>query len=173
MDNLNDLIEKYKKEMISLARKSGYSPSQSFLPEITNESQTQSIHSDKNIAAENETQGHFGSLKVSVYSGNEAFPIETARVEVFDKNGNELYSILTNSGGIAEGMILSAPSASRNDEPDTDGAFSVYVVRVSHPDYVSEEFDDVQIFEGVESIQQVFLRPMNNMEIQSRGEYDG
>ncbi|MGN1347807.1 MAG: carboxypeptidase-like regulatory domain-containing protein [Acutalibacteraceae bacterium] len=172
MDNIEKLIEKYKRDMINLSRRNvfgdEYIPRQEEAEEIKPaaavlEPTPVKVQTDTPAAVkEPDKEEHFGSLKVIVFAGNEAFPVETARVEVFDKNGKELYSLLTNSGGIAEGMILPAPNKSESEAPGGDDGFSTYSVRVSHPDYGTQVFDGVQVFEGVESVQPVFFHVENS-----------
>lgn len=168
MENFEKLIEKYKRDMISLSKRSSVVPEEEptekteapYVAEPQKETEAaDEIPKNEEIADENPSM-HFGALKVIVFAGNEAFPVEAARVEVYDKSGTLLYSLLTNSGGIAEGMILPAPNKKENDAPGGKDGFTDYVVRVSHPDYESVEFDDVQVFEGIESIQQVFFQVM-------------
>lgn len=182
MDNLDRLIEKYKREMLGLSKRSAYDDVSSAVKTVqfeenrktadeieernplqtVTESSTEvenPVQTVSESSAEKKNSVYYGFLKVAVFAGNEAFPVQTAKVEVFDKEGNMLYSLLTNSGGIAEGMVLETPSESENDEPGGEKGYSVYKVRVSHPDYGTQEFDEVQIFEGIESIQQVFFQP--------------
>lgn len=163
-------IEKYKREMMALSRKSRLEnkvPENKTTNDVHSETGNVIISNEKDITSEN----HFGALKVIVFAGNEAFPVEAAKVEVYNESGGVLYSLLTNSGGIAEGMILKAPSKTENDSPDGDKGYSEYSVKVSHPDFDTEIFDDVQIYEGIETIQQVFFTP-ENMISENEGEYD-
>lgn len=171
MENFENLVEKYKREMMDISSRSAFEAEEeesetSENTEITQENTQTAQMPEKTDLPEMNT----GFLKVSVFAGNEAFPVETARVEVFDKNGNMLYSLLTNSGGIAEGMVLPAPSEKENDEPGGVDGFTRYRVRVSHPDYQTQTFDGVQIFEGIESIQPVFLQVAEFSE--NGGEYN-
>lgn len=176
MDNMEKLIEKYKRDMINLSRQSvfddKYEPQRGESEEIKPAVSAPQQKADEVTDKKNSENEHFGSLKVIVFAGNEAFPVETARVEVFDKNNNEYYSLLTNSGGIAEGMILPAPNKSENEAPGGDDGFSTYSVRVSHPDYGTQVFDNVQIFEGIESIQPVFFQVENSF-LTGKGDYHG
>lgn len=153
MDNTEKLIEKYKADMLNLSKKSIYRSEK--VPvnteKIKETAETENSDTD-------DKKGHFGFLKVMVFAGNEAFPVETARVEVFDKDGNELYSLLTDSGGIAEGMVLRTESEKENEYSGGKDGFSLYRLVVSHPDYETQIFDDVQIFENIESIQNVFFQ---------------
>ena len=159
MENFDMLIEKYKNDLLKLSKKKPITRNNNFEKAIS-ESMSE-IKTEYEETNENEKSAHFGSLKVSVYSGNEAFPVETALVEVFDENERVLYRLFTDSGGIAEGLILHTPSKKENDSPGGKNGFSVYKLRVSHPDYETQFFDDVVVYEGVESIQQVFLQPLN------------
>lgn len=162
MDNTEKLIEKYKNDMLNISRRSIFKDEYGKPEEIKNEVEAVQEEVVTEMPENENNNMHFGSLKVMVFAGNEAFPVETAEVEVSDSEGNVLYSLLTDSGGIAEGMLLSAPSESENDSPGGKDGFSLYKIKVSHPDYETEIFENVQIFEGVESIQPVFFSVYNS-----------
>lgn len=162
MDNTEKLIEKYKNDMLNISRRSIFKDEYEKQEEIKNEVEAVQEEVATEMPENENNNMHFGSLKVMVFAGNEAFPVETAEVEVSDSEGNVLYSLLTDSGGIAEGMLLSAPSESENDSPGGKDGFSLYKIKVSHPDYETEIFENVQIFEGVESIQPVFFSVYNS-----------
>lgn len=116
------------------------------------------------------TQQTFGSLKVSVYAGNEAFPVESATVEIYDDKGMLLYSLLTDSSGATDVVMLPAPDGEVNNEPGGKKGFAVYSVIASHPEYETEVYDNVQIFDGVESIQPVFFSVRDDFINQTEGE---
>lgn len=170
MNNTEKLIEKYKNDMLNISRRSVFKDEYKKPEEIKNEAETVQEEVITEMPEDKKDDNmHFGSLKVMAFAGNEAFPVETADVEVSDSEGNVLYSLLTDSGGIAEGMLLSAPSESENDSPGGKDGFSLYKIRVSHPDYETEIFENVQIFEGVESIQPVFFS-IDDPRFNERGE---
>lgn len=163
MNNTEKLIEKYKNDMLNISRRSVFKDDFTEAEKKADEAETVQEEVITEVPeSENSDNIHFGSLKVMVFAGNEAFPVETAEVEVSDSEGNVLYSLLTDSGGIAEGMLLSAPSENENNEPGGKDGFSLYKIKVSHPDYETEIFENVQIFDGIESIQPVFFSVYNS-----------
>lgn len=183
MNNTDKLIKKYQEEMLRLSRQSLFKDETAYeedeQPYVTTDAVEEIlppkvIEEDAPPAAKvlpADTGNHFGTLKVIVFAGNEAYPVQTARVEVFDDEGNELYSLLTDSGGIAEGMVLSTPDKDENDSPGGADGFSVYTIKVTHPDYETEIYDYVQVFEGIESVQPVYLRS-ELLTREQEGEYE-
>lgn len=112
-----------------------------------------------------------GSLIIRVYASRAQLPIAGATVlvsNVTDQGKHQLLSILTtNESGIAGPIRLDAPDASLSQSPGTPLPFSSYSLVVEHPGYQVAFFQDLQIFSGVETIQNVPLIPLAVPEAES------
>ncbi|MBS5725620.1 MAG: hypothetical protein KHW59_07570 [Clostridiales bacterium] len=112
-------------------------------------------------------QSGTGFLQVKVVSGNGAFGIEDALVQIFavDDEGQDtgiIYSLRTDQSGLAPKVALPAPPKANSLTPQEDGAPSAsYHVKVSKDNYNSVEITDVPVFDGVTSLQRVNLLPEN------------
>ena len=107
-----------------------------------------------------------GILLVRTYVSNAQIPIPGATVIVSKPDGNGLQKLLsiqrTNESGVAPPITLEAPDPAGSLSPGNNGsAFSNYTLVVEHPDYQLALFDDLQIFPGVETIQDVPLIPLS------------
>ena len=106
---------------------------------------------------------YFGTLKISVFAGNSAFPVEGAEVKVFDQNGNEVYSSFTDLNGLVNGITLPAPSSESTLIPNSPvRGYALYKIIVKHPLYNTAVFENVPIFADMESIQPVRLEVRAN-----------
>lgn len=110
-------------------------------------------------------QSGTGWLQVRVVEANGAFGIEDAQVLVFgfNEDGGDtgvIYSLRTDSSGLAPKVALSAPPKSRSLTPADDGVpYASYHIKVSKEGYNSVEITNVPVFEGVTSLQRVNLVP--------------
>lgn len=151
MENIELLVEKYKNEMMELMRKA-----------VNNVNEAAQPPSEKydNAPLTDRPQG-YGKLKINVFTGNEAFPVLSALVEVYD--GERLVSreFTDRSGAVSE-LSLPAPSATISESPGNTKGYSTYTVRVSHPGFNSVELVNVPVFEGIESVQPVSLEPKSS-----------
>ena len=103
-----------------------------------------------------------GTLRIQAYLGQQALPIPGAAVRVFKicGDGEKLfYSEETNSDGIIDGLILPAPSREESLVPGTESPYATYTIIATHPDYYPAEFDEVPVFSGVKSIQNISFLP--------------
>lgn len=110
-----------------------------------------------------EKNGARGTLKVQVTAG-QTIPISNAKVDVSVvlKNGEQnLVTEYTDIDGIVDNISLPAPPVALSlNEENTAVPFSVYTVKISHPDYAPAEYKNAPIFESVKSIQPVTLVPL-------------
>lgn len=110
-------------------------------------------------------QSGTGWLQVRVVAANGAFGIEDAQVLIFGfaENGGDtgvIYSLRTDSSGLAPKVALNAPPRARSLTPEDDGVpYASYHVKVSKENYNSAEITSVPIFDGVTSLQRVNLVP--------------
>ena len=107
-----------------------------------------------------------GRLIVRVFLSSAQLPIPGATVIVSTPSGDgrqKLLSIqLTDESGVAGPITLEAPEKSESLTPGhNDSAFSNYTLVVEHPDYQLALFDQLQIFPGVETVQDVPLIPLS------------
>ncbi len=172
MENLDYMIEKYKRDMINMS-----SRARIFNDEPNVEIKETEKYTDEEKPVENEENGFeeaveavamsneeeqgddeedsYGYLKIRAYTGNDAYPVETAYVRVFDDTGNLVFEGYTDQSGIIEGIRLKTVNE-RNSEAPNDMKKSInYRIVVTHPDFTMAEYENVPIFDGVESIQPV------------------
>ncbi len=186
MDEIENIIEKYKRELMEFALDNS-SPVPQAVPTVA---QMQPEEPMENTVVENpvpivesETIGDFfpqysslddflsqnteqGSLRVQVFAANRAFPISGARVSVFlPLAGNDrvdLFDGITDINGVIDGIILAAPSSANSQSPETANIrpFAAYTIFVEHPQFASAQFLNVPIFPRIKSIQNVELVPL-------------
>lgn len=107
-----------------------------------------------------------GTLIVRTFLSSGQLPISDATVIVSTPDGNgrqKLLSILrTDQSGVAGPITLEAPNKSESLSPVHNGsAFSNYTLVVEHPDYQLALFDNLQIFPGVETVQDIPMIPLS------------
>ena len=109
-----------------------------------------------------------GTLIVRAFLSNAQLPIPGATVIVSAPSGGgdgrqKLLSIqLTNESGVAGPITLEAPDKSESITPGHNGtAFSNYTLIVEHPDYQLALYDNLQVFPGVETVQDVPMIPLS------------
>lgn len=99
-----------------------------------------------------------GFLRVQAFAGPQTVPVSSADVLVtrdFLDGTRRFAAGQTNESGVLDGIILPAPDGSLSQQPGTVLPYALYDVRVSHPDYRTEIYRDVPIFDGIKSIQPV------------------
>ena len=107
-----------------------------------------------------------GTLLVRTFVSNAQLPVSGATVIVSKPDGagrQKLLSIqLTDESGVASPITLEAPDTSGSLTPGNNGsAFADYTLVVEHPGYQLALFDKLQIFPGVETVQDVPLIPLS------------
>ena len=105
-----------------------------------------------------------GTLRVQVSVGDGAFPVVQAAVEVFvllDGERIPLYRRYTDRSGIVEGLILPAgPTAGTQQQSTAAESVTYYQVDVFHSGYLPYPRQRVEIYDGIETILPVTLRPV-------------
>jgi hypothetical protein len=164
---LDQLIDKYKQEILSYSKKvnNNITESQnkviptSVVPE-SNVIETKPVVDTYNqFLKENPKTGY---LKVEVFAANRALPITNARVTVSKKLKDEqrmLKVLLTDINGQTETIPLPAPDKLISEKPGMGIPYSTYTIKVEQPNFLPLEDFDVPIFEGITSIQPVELTP--------------
>lgn len=107
-----------------------------------------------------------GSLIVRVFVSRAQLPIRGATVitALREPDGKQkLLSIqTTDESGIAGPISLPAPEQIESDSPNpSQSPFSSYTLVVEHPNYQLAVFENLQIFPGVETVQNVAMIPLS------------
>ena len=183
MHNFEDMIEKYRQELIEFSKQSSV--------------HTQEEHEDERMTAEvfaagpdplaepEEPQAVIagrvpfadydefvrnnpaqGIMRVQAFTADQAFPAANASVRVYIRladGDRELYSGITDVDGIADNIRLPAPDSSISfNENSTVEPYAVYSLRVNKPGYSSAVFEGIPVFDSVKSIQPVELVPLSS-----------
>ena len=105
-----------------------------------------------------------GTLIAQVYTSMAQLPIENAYITVTDTNEENptiIASRTTDSSGKTSIIILQTPPRSDSLSPNPEEIpFVSYNVRVDHPEFESIIIKNVQIFDGLETIQDAMLIPL-------------
>ena len=107
-----------------------------------------------------------GTLSVRVFASQAELPIQGATVVVVRQTESGKYELLsvqaTDSSGRIEPVAISAPPREESTEPFDSGSrpFTVCDVWAEHPGYAMLQVDGVQIFRGVETLQNMEMTPI-------------
>ena len=106
-----------------------------------------------------------GILRVQAYSADRTFPVPKALARVYISLADgerELFQGLTDVDGIIDNISLPAPDSSISfDENSTVAPYATYVLRVSKPGYSAAIFNGIPVFDSVKSIQPVEMIPLS------------
>lgn len=107
-----------------------------------------------------------GTLVIRTFISRAQIPVSDAIIvlSTSEKDGRQkLVSILrTNESGVAGPISLPAPGVSASITPGQNAsAFSSYSLLAEHPDYQLAQFENIQIFPGVETVQDIALIPLS------------
>ena len=179
MHNFEDMIEKYRRELIEISKLSPihneeerpttevFAAAQEQLPEPV---QPQAVIAGRVPFADydefirnNPSQG---ILRTQVFTADQAFPVSGAAVRVYIRlleGERELFSGTTDVDGVADNIRLPAPDSSVSfDENSTIEPYAVYSLRVNKPGYSEAVFEGIHVFDSVTSIQPVELVPLSS-----------
>ncbi len=105
-----------------------------------------------------------GSLTVRAFTSQAQLPVAGATVIISgpseDGRRNVLSIQTTDSSGATKPFQLPAPDLSLSESPGGAAPFSDYALVVEHPDYYLATFEKLQVFPGVETVQNVPLVPL-------------
>lgn len=109
-----------------------------------------------------------GTLSVRVYTSQAQIPLEGATVVVAAPGEEDKWKLLsiqnTNSSGVIQRVRIGAPAAGESTSPGGlpgDGApCALCSVWAEQPGYVMLQVENVQIFPGVETVQDMELIPL-------------
>ena len=105
-----------------------------------------------------------GSLAVHVFTSQAQLPVSGATVIISSRaedNRHNVFSVQsTDSSGSTKAFPLDAPDLALSQSPTGGSPFSSYSLVVEHPEYYLATFEKLQIFPGIETIQNVSLVPL-------------
>ncbi len=98
-----------------------------------------------------------GYLKINVYGDSVANPVKNANITI-SKNGNIIFTTTTNENGQTEIIPLNTVNKSYSEEEQNEiRPYETYDVTVSSLGLTDTKIEGVQIFDGVTSIQDIYL----------------
>ena len=107
---------------------------------------------------------HSGTLVMRVYTGRGQFPIEDAAISVVQRGLDGRQRLLairtTDRSGNAAPLTIEAPAPQNSLTPAGPTPFSVCDIWVEHMSYQLLLIQNVQIFPGIESVQDLPLIPL-------------
>ena len=106
-----------------------------------------------------------GTLRVRVYTSQAELPLEGATVVVTRDSGTGKYELLsvqtTDSSGLIRPVKIATPGTGQSTSPGRGPeGFTSCNVWAEHPGYAMLQVDGVQIFPGVETMQDMELVPL-------------
>lgn len=106
-----------------------------------------------------------GKLVVRVYTSQAELPVEDATVVVTQKSPDGKYKLLsvqaTDSSGTTQPITIPTPLLGESTHPGAQvPPFAVCDVWAEHPGYAMMLVEGVQIFDGVETLQDIELEPL-------------
>lgn len=97
-----------------------------------------------------------GSLIVVVNSAEDR-PLKGANVTVSDKDGKQLYNLVTDESGKTQAVQLAAPLKDNSLLPGTGIVYGLYNIKASADNFATSVLYNIPIFDSVVSIQQMRL----------------
>lgn len=180
MHNLEDMIEKYRRELVEFSKQTSVSEAEAvsedmmsaavptmadilpFNDEVGGKEEKERYASYEDFVSKNPARG---AMKLQVTAGGQSFPIINAQVTVripLETGDRDIFTGYTDINGIIDNIELPAPNSdiSFDEANKTVIPYSVYEVTVTHPDFADAEFFNVPVFAGIKSIQPVQMVPL-------------
>lgn len=167
-------VERHKADMLRMAAQSGQPENAVGTPITLPEDEDAIVFPPENgagrgplqtIDPEQDTYEAFraqnqetGFLRIQAFAGRQVAPVPNATVLVthtFTDGTRRFASGVTDESGVLDGIALPAPSGSIAQTPTGEMPYALYDIRVSHPDFRTEVFQQVPVFAGIKSIQPV------------------
>ena len=105
-----------------------------------------------------------GSLAVRVFTSLAQLPVSGATVIISSRAEDDRHNVFsiqtTDSSGATKSFPLDAPDLDLSLSPGGGPPFSSYSLVVEHPEYYLATFEKLQIFPGIETVQNVPLVPL-------------
>lgn len=106
-----------------------------------------------------------GRLRVRVTEAGGNLPVMGAVVTVSEYTdsgeGELLYSLRTDAGGLTEAVMLPAPPASESIRPGSARPYALYNIDITYPGYYPVEDVGVPVFDRITAVQPVNLLPLS------------
>ena len=110
---------------------------------------------------------NIGFLQIAVKTADGALPVPDAQVSIYDHSQSEngdgggiIFSLVTDENGNTPKVALGAVNKKLSLVPGNSTPYESYTVAVSKDGFYDADFIKVPIFEGITSIQPVFLIPL-------------
>lgn len=103
-----------------------------------------------------------GKLRVQAYASQQVFPIQNAKVTVEKNFLNGLHRLnetYTDIDGVAQNITLPAKDKALSLTAGGEIPYTTYTVTVSHPQFETLVFEQVPIFDSIESMQPAPMVP--------------
>ncbi len=120
-------------------------------------------NSYEEFAADNSSSG---KLRVQAYAARQVFPIQNAKVTVIKEfvNGNHTFAeVYTDIDGIAQNIILPTKNKALSQIASGEIPYATYTVTVTHPRFMTQIYENVPIFDSIESMQPVTMLPLSSI----------
>ena len=105
-----------------------------------------------------------GTLTVRAFTSNAQLPVSGATVIISSQEEDgrrKVFSLQTTDvSGVTPPISLEAPDKDLSEGPGQAAPFSNYSLVVEHPEYYLATFERLQVFPGVETVQNVPLVPL-------------
>lgn len=105
-----------------------------------------------------------GSLVVRTFTSQAQLPVSGATVIISSRDPDGRHKVFsiqtTDPSGATKPFELEAPDAALGMSPGQAAPFSDYSLVVEHPEYFLATFEKLQVFPGVETVQNVPLVPL-------------
>ena len=109
-----------------------------------------------------------GTLVVRVYTTQAQLPVEGATVVVTRREGDGMPELLsvqtTDSSGRTHPVSVESPAVGESVSPGGRDPFAIFTVWAEHPGYAMLRAEGVQIFPGVETVQEMEMIPLGEGE---------
>lgn len=103
----------------------------------------------------------YGYLIVTTRAANEAYPINSARVSVYNSNTNELMQeVYTDQNGSSPRIALPAPTLSPSEEPGRRDPYARYNLVIEKEGYYTVRSLNVPVASEITSLQAIEMRPV-------------
>ncbi len=105
-----------------------------------------------------------GKLRVQAYASQQVFPIPNAKVTVtkdFSGNLHVFNESYTDIDGVAENIVLPTKDKSLSLSAGGEIPFATYTVSITHPNFTAQIYENVPIFDSIESMQPAAMLPLN------------
>lgn len=105
-----------------------------------------------------------GYIQVRAYSSNAQLPLQGVAISITTTDGSAIALRLTDRNGRISQVPIATPDMEESQEPDPgQRPFSVVDLHASIPGYEQITIDNLQIFPGITTIQDLALIPLSEL----------